>query len=417
MIKTGYLILGAGPAGLSLACKLKALGEENFIIVEKEETVGGLCRSEMVDGAPLDIGGGHFLDVRRPSVNRFLFEYMPEEEWNKFTRDSRISVDLVPPGSSTGKAKTYELHHPFEANIWELPKSIQKRYLDSIAEAGCNVGEPKPAKFVDWIRWKLGDAIASDYMIPYNTKMFANNLNELGTYWLEKLPNVSYEETLASCREKHAQGSQPGHAEFYYPKKYGYGEVWLRMGASLGDALICGVAVKSVDSINKVVTLEDGTQIEAELIITTIPWNSFELVWAPNRIKDAISKLKSTSVNITYRPKTLDTEAQWIYYPSLDLDYHRILVRSNFAIGSRGYWEECRSDRFKEAEGDVTFRMDYAYPLNTIQKVDAIAKVLDFAAKSHIIGLGRWGEHNHYNSDVTVDRALKLAASLIEGSR
>ena len=74
-------------------------------------------------------------------------------------------------------------------------------------------------------------------------------------------------------------------------------------------------------------------------------------------------------------------------------------------------------DRFKEAEGDVTFRMDYAYPLNTIQKVDAIAKVLDFAAKSHIIGLGRWGEHNHYNSDVTVDRALKLAASLVEGSR
>ena len=209
-----------------------------------------------------------------------------------------------------------------------------------MAEAGCNVGEPKPAKCVDWIRWKRGDAIASDYMIPYNTKMFANNLNELGTYWLEKLPNVSYEETLASCREKHAQGSQPGHAEFYYPKKSGYGEVWLRMGASLGDALICGVAVKSVDSINKVVTLEDGTEIEAELIITTIPWNSFELVWAPNRIKDAISKLKSTSVNITYRPKTLDTEAQWIYYPSLDLDYHRILVRSNFAIGSKRYWEE-----------------------------------------------------------------------------
>ncbi len=25
-----------------------------------------------VDGAPLDIGGGHFLDVRRPEVNRFF---------------------------------------------------------------------------------------------------------------------------------------------------------------------------------------------------------------------------------------------------------------------------------------------------------------------------------------------------------
>ena len=37
MIKTKYLILGAGPAGLSLACKLKSLGENDFMIIEKEE--------------------------------------------------------------------------------------------------------------------------------------------------------------------------------------------------------------------------------------------------------------------------------------------------------------------------------------------------------------------------------------------
>lgn len=27
-------------------------------------------------------------------------------------------------------------------------------------------------------------------MLPYNKKMFGDELNELGTYWLEKLPNV-----------------------------------------------------------------------------------------------------------------------------------------------------------------------------------------------------------------------------------
>jgi len=413
-MKTKFLILGAGPAGLTFANSLKKAGENDFYIVEREETVGGLCRSEDVDGAPLDIGGGHFLDTRRPSVNRFLFQFMPEEEWNRYSRDSCISVSLVPPESTSGKAKTYELHHPFEANIWELPKAQQKRYLESIAAAGCNNGLPKPNKFVDWITWKLGKDIAKDYMIPYNTKMFANNLNELGTYWLEKLPNVSYEETLESCKQKKAYGSQPGHAEFYYPKKYGYGELWLRMGAELGDKLLKGVGVQMIDSLNRIVTLEDGTEIEAEYIISTIPWNSFELKWAPTKIKDNIKKLNSTSINITYKPEMLNTEAHWIYYPDMSLDYHRILVRSNFCEGSRGYWTETRSERYHEEEGDITFKMDYAYPLNTIAKPDAIASVLDFASKSHIIGLGRWGEHNHYNSDVTVDRALKLAAKMTE---
>lgn len=176
-----------------------------------------MCRSTVVDGSPFDIGGGHFLDVRRPHVNDFLFQFMPEEEWDLFDRDSRIEVG------------SYEIGHPFEANIWQLPEEEQEKYLASIASAGCNTGKPMPEQFIDWIYWKLGDKIAEDYMIPYNKKMFGSNLNQLGTYWLEKLPNVSYEETLQSCKEHRAYGKQPGHAQFYYPKKFGYGELWLRM--------------------------------------------------------------------------------------------------------------------------------------------------------------------------------------------
>jgi hypothetical protein len=44
------------------------------------------------------------------------------------------------------------------------------------------------------------------HMIPYNQKMFGEDLNQLGTYWLEKLPNVSFEETLLSCLTKKAYG-------------------------------------------------------------------------------------------------------------------------------------------------------------------------------------------------------------------
>ena len=179
-----YLILGAGPAGLTIANKLKKEGITDFCVLEKEKEAGGLCRSVEVDDAPFDIGGGHFLDVRRPHVNEFLFQFMPESEWNKYNRNSKIVVnDNI-------------IDHPIEANIWQMKIEDQVSYLKSIAVAGCNIGVKKPEKFIDWIYWKLGTKIAENYMIPYNQKMFNKSLNQLGTYWLEKLPNVSFEETL-----------------------------------------------------------------------------------------------------------------------------------------------------------------------------------------------------------------------------
>ena len=203
MEKVKYLILGAGPAGLTFANRLKELSEDSFLVLEKEQEAGGLCRSVMVDGSPFDIGGGHFLDVRRPAVNTFLFRFMPKEEWKLFERDSRIVIG------------DQQVGHPLEANIWQLPVDSQVEVLSSIARSGCNRGKQKPGKFKDWIIWKLGDRIAEMYMLPYNRKMFADELDELGTYWLEKLPDVSFEDTLRSCLEHRAYGKQPGHASFY----------------------------------------------------------------------------------------------------------------------------------------------------------------------------------------------------------
>ena len=114
-----YLILGAGPAGLTIGNRLKQRGITNFLILEKNSEAGGLCRSTQVDGSPFDIGGGHFLDVRRPRVNDFLFEFMPEEEWNEFTRDSRIEIN--------GNI----INHPVEANIWQMKTDDQVSYLKS----------------------------------------------------------------------------------------------------------------------------------------------------------------------------------------------------------------------------------------------------------------------------------------------
>ena len=394
-----YLILGAGPAGLAFACYLRHQGEDSFLVLEKEASAGGLCRSEIVDDSPLDIGGGHFLDVRRPQVVNFLFQYMPREEWNLYKRDSRIDL-----GESM-------ISSPIEANLWQLPLADQVRYLKSIAIAGCNLDKPMPEKFTDWIYWKLGKCIAEEYMLPYNQKMFGKDLDKLGTYWLDKLPNVSFDETLLGCLQKKALGAQPGHAEFYYPQAYGYGELWLRMADSLGDQIQYNTLVSSIDFDS--LTVNDTYQ--ADNIIFTIPWTGLQKITGmPSSLHSGLGNLFHTSLDIDYYGKSFDTNAQWIYCPKPELSYHRILVRSNFCPDSRGYWTETNSERSLPLQKqDVRYHCEYAYPLNTIGKPQFMQKLLTWAQNKRVYGLGRWGEWMHYNSDVVVDRALALAQTLL----
>ena len=363
-----------------------------------EEEAGGLCCSKEVDGAPLDIGGGHFLDVRRTTVNNFLFEFMPCNEWELYIRNSKISVNGL------------HIDHPIEANIWQVNIEEQVQYLMSIATAGCNQGKEKPEKFIDWIYWKLGGRIADDYMIPHNSKIFSKDLNELGIYWLEKLPNVSYENTLRSCLEHKAYGEQPEHAQFYYPKIYGYGELWKRMRENIEGFIKYSVSVKGIDFNKMTVLCVNGESFSAEKIVTTIPWKEFKILdGMPYDIKKSINKLRHSSIQIKYVSKSLDTDAHWIYYPDPKLTYHRILVRHNFLPNSREYWTETNCENLDVwTEDEYAFYNKYAYPLNTLKKPEIMARLVNWCKERNVYPLGRWGEHQHYNSDLTVQKAMDL---------
>lgn len=395
-----YLILGAGVSGLCLAAKLLEAGETSFLVLEKEGEPGGLCRSAQVDESPLDIGGGHFLDVRRPDVLDFLFTFLPREEWNRFDRKSLIRLG------------DYEIDYPFESNIWQFPAHVQEEYLASIARAGCNNGLPMPEKFSDWIYWKLGDKIAADYMIPYNEKIWSLDLDRLGTYWLYKLPNVSYEDTLWSCRNKSHKGGIPAHAVFLYPKAYGYGEVWRRIAASLGDKILLDTPVESID-FN---TLTVNGTFKAQTVINTVPWPELRHTpGMPEQVAAAIKKLVYASIRVAYRPEDPGTDAHWVYVPDRRTVHHRLVCRKNFCTGGKGYWTETNTRRIDadHVEPDRFFDNPYAYPINTVDKPRAIETVLQWCQSRSVIGLGRWGQWEHVNSDAAVAGALQLADRLL----
>jgi len=403
MKKYQFIILGAGPSGLALAHRLLHCGilKSELLVLESNPESGGLCRSQTVDGAPLDIGGGHFLDVRRKEVLDFLFSFMPSSEWTLFERVSKIRL------------RGTEVDYPLEANLWQLPKDVQVDYLESIAQAGCVRGEPMPKSFAAWIEWKFGERITKEYMLPYNRKIWSMDPDALGTYWLYKLPDVSFRETLQSCLEGRPTGSMPAHGTFFYPKEFGYGEVWRRMGETLGDSLITNCPVKRIDLETRTI----NGKWQAEIIISTIPWtlwpNYCEL---PESVLSAISHLKNAAIDVDYHSATLVNPSHWIYEPEETISHHRLLLRSNFVPGSCGYWTETNAKRSRKPSG-IRFHNEFAYPINTQDKPQQVDHVLTWARSHGIIGAGRWGRWEHMNSDVAVSEALQTADKLIGATK
>ena len=393
-----YIILGAGPSGLTMAHSLIDHGvpRDQVLVIERESVPGGLCRSEQVDGAPLDIGGGHFLDVRKKHVLEFVFRFMPEHEWNSYERITKIRL------------RGQEVDHPLEANFWQFSKSDQVDYLESIAQAGCVRGEPMPESFADWVVWKLGARIANEYMLPYNRKIWSMSLDELGTYWLHKLPDVSFRDTLHSCLVGRPFGALPAHGTFLYPKRYGYGELWRRIGEAVKDRLITNCPIESIDLSTRTV---NGSW-RADTIVSTIPWTSWLSFCAvPTEIQNEVRKLRNVALDVDYVPQSKAGPAHWIYEPDEAIAYHRLLLRSNFCSGSRGYWTETNVSRSLPAKG-WRHRNEFAYPVNTRGKPEAVQKILSWAANQGVLGIGRWGRWEHMNSDVAVAEAMECAANL-----
>jgi protoporphyrinogen oxidase len=396
MRRVRYCILGAGPSGLSFAQALKRMGETSFILLEKESEAGGLCRSVDVDGSPLDIGGGHFLDVRRREVLAFLFTFMPRDEWLEHDRVAKIRV------------RGLEIDHPLEANLWQLPVSDQVDFLDSLARAGHVRGDPEPTRFDDWVRWKLGTRIAEEYMLPYNRKIWCTPLFQLGTYWLHKLPAVSFRETLESCLRRTPAGTLPAHGRFLYPRHHGFGEVWRRMASDLGDHLITGWELTSVDPVRRTV----NDEFRYDRLVTTIPWPEWlRFGVLPPRAEAAVGKLVHTGVDVDYHPASRPTDAHWIYEPEETTSYHRLVMRHNFRPDSKGHWTECNTRRSGPAPR-FRHRNDYAYPVSTVDKREAVATIREWASQHHVLPLGRWGTWEHINSDAAVELALAAAQAL-----
>ena len=92
-IETNNLVLGAGVTGLSYINFLK---DKNYIILEKENTVGGYCRTNYKDGFVWDFAG-HFFHFNNEKIKKFFLEKINKDEliYQKKILKSIIKINLL----------------------------------------------------------------------------------------------------------------------------------------------------------------------------------------------------------------------------------------------------------------------------------------------------------------------------------
>lgn len=158
MLKFNTCILGAGWAGLLVAKRMNESNLTDLSIIEKSklDELGGLLRTEEIDGYTFDCGGPHLL----------------------FSRDEKILseiTNILNPNYSKRMRNNYVLYkdqfipYPFENGIYQLNPEERVKFVKGIIDRMFYIAKNeqwKPKNFLEWMMGYFGDHMANEYLIP-----------------------------------------------------------------------------------------------------------------------------------------------------------------------------------------------------------------------------------------------------------
>lgn len=410
-----YLIIGAGITGVSVARLLQHHQQENFLVLEAQSEPGGLCRTKQIGQHHLDIGGGHFLCTKYQEVYDFIFAHIPESEFNFFPRVSKIEVE------------NEVIDYPIEANLWQLPLEKQADYLISALTSGEVNQRPEPDNYSDWIRWKLGEQIAHSYMLPYNKKIWGVDPHEMDIDWLHKIPRLNPKEILLSCLQQRSNTEKfPSHAGFFYPKTGGFQVIFDAIYKKIAAQVVLAQPVLKLEQTPQGWLVND--RYEARTVINTAPWpHLYQALGCPPALETAFSKLRSNAIVVSLWEQDYHHDWHWNYIPDLEVRHHREFYIHNFAPHSQadGIYTETNYLRWQSQVGATRFPgqplyehiNQVAYPIPTLGHATAIQTILDFYRQKNLLGVGRWGQWQYFNSDVCIWEAMKFVNHLLNLNR
>ena len=159
MHKVDKLIIGGGITGLSTAA---FLGKgSDYLVLEGASELGGYCKTTKRNGFVWDYSG-HFFHFRNDEIKKYM---MSEMACEVVTVKKKTDIDY----------KGNVIDFPFQYNVHQLPK---EDFLECLRDM-YYLGDIDNENFKSFVNSTSGKAIAEKFLIPYNEKLYACDLNKL----------------------------------------------------------------------------------------------------------------------------------------------------------------------------------------------------------------------------------------------
>lgn len=428
------IILGAGPTGLSAAYHLG----DDCLLLEKNDHVGGWCRSIQDKGFTFDYAG-HIMFSNDAYVLE-LYELLLGDNIHWQNREAWIY------------SKQVYTRYPFQGALYGLPVNVltecvmgaiearmEALAMEQLASMSANkqvrAVNAAPRNFEEFIYKVWGAGVAKHFAIPYNKKLWTVPLHEIETSWLgNRVPMPDLKEMIEGALQPVAKPMGPN-ARFGYPLKGGFQALMNGFLPYVQHKLELNAEVRAVSPGKKTVTLADGRQYHYTQLISTLPLPKLVEACgneAPPAIQNAAKSLRHVSVKCVNLGigRVNITDKHWIYYPEETL-FHRIFVQGNaspHANAPGGFALTCEitySDYKPLAENDTALiqrciddciqvgmlepndviitanvvDMPYAYVVYDHQRASNVALIRDWLLDADILLSGRYSEWEYYNSD------------------
>ena len=438
------VILGGGLAGLSTAWHLEKAGYDNYHLFEKESRVGGLTRSENVDGFTFDYTG-HLLHFKDKGIKETVLSLLGENI-GFIERNSWIY------------SKNVFTRYPFQNNTYGLPEEIIKECIIGFIEAkygkngnkgsNSNASESKSMEeknFEEWINENFGSGIAKHFMLPYNEKLWTVHPSEMTTEWMGRfVPQTSLEQLLDGALSDKSQ--KVGYnANFYYPLNGGIEALPKAFASSLPNIHVDS-EIQKIDLKEKKVTLKNGEEIGYDKLVSTLPLNALanSINNLPANIRNSIANLRYNSVfNINLGVDRDLSDKHWVYFPEPEYSFYRIGFSSNFSpsmapkgtsslyieisytdnrpIDKKRAVEKVKEDLIKARilnESDrilveKCFDIKCAYVIYDKNRTKTVNQIKDYLEENDIYTIGRYGSWEYSGMEDAIIQGKDIASEIV----
>ncbi len=315
------VIIGAGLTGISTAYHLEQQNFSDYLIFEKEATIGGLCGSVQQDGFTFDFTG-HLLHASDDYFYGLIRDVVGLDTLNVITRRSYIySHD------------TYT-EYPYQINLHGLPTSTIAECIEGFVKRHTHI--QKPATFMQWVMKNFGPGFAKHFFIPYQRKIFAYDLRKITPSWTGRfVPSTSLPQIIDGVLG-HKSGNVGYNARFLYPKKDGIFSWVKKLADQLRNPIATNMTVERIDIRKKLIYFTNGHVEPYKLLVNTMPLDRLiDTLHETSRtnLKQAKHNLRCNSVinfNLGIkRPNVSDKH--WIYFPETKYPFYRMGFWHNFS--------------------------------------------------------------------------------------